>query len=174
MTTPLSTDNETYFSVFDLPFSFTLSLAQLNTAYTALIAEHHPDNFADDEQHTMQALEFTAYLNTAYKTLKHPVERGAYMLSLHNINAFDEYDTQMQPAFLIEQIELQEQLESLSDESDLEDYLASVKTKIISHMGNIHESYEAEQFEIMRNLVRELKFYIQLQTLAEEKLESFL
>lgn len=174
MTTSLPTDNDTYFSVFDLPLSYSLSLSQLNTAYTSLIAKHHPDNFADDEGHTTNALEFTAYLNTAYKTLKHPVERGAYMLTLHNINAFDEYDTQMQPAFLIEQIELQEQLESLTDEDELEDYLASVKTKIMSHMEQIHTSYEAGEFEIMRNSVRELKFYIQLQNLAEEKLESFL
>lgn len=174
MTTTFSADSETYFSVFDLPFSYTLSISGLNTAYTALIAKHHPDNFADDEGQTTQALEFTAYLNTAYKTLKHPVERGAYMLSLHNINAFDEYDTQMQPSFLIEQIELQEELELHSDEDELEDFLASIKTKITRHMEHIHEFHEAEQFDMMRNLVRELKFYIQLQTLAEEKLESFL
>ena len=100
-----------YFSLFGLPCHFTLDADDLADRYRRLQKLAHPDRFAAHSKAQQRlALSMAGRLNDAYATLKKPLSRAAYLLSLQQINVFDETDTAMPADFLERQIALREKL----------------------------------------------------------------
>ena len=123
------------------------------------------------------ALQNTSLINTAYDTLKSPLLRATYLLELQDINAFDEKDTQMNIDFLMNQIALREQLESLEvdkDELALDDFIEQVSQKVTQNIEQISQLFELNEFDKIKNLVRELKFYTQLNAQANQLMDEWL
>jgi len=105
---------QNYFELFDLETSFFIDESSLKEAYQREIARFHPDQFASrGDSEKLQALQNTSLLNTAFESIKSPLNRASYLLKLEGIDAFDERDTSMDHDFLISQIELREELELL-------------------------------------------------------------
>ena len=50
-------------------------------------------------------------MNEAYRTLKDPVQRAKHLLELHGVDVAFETNTQMPTDFLMQQLELREELE---------------------------------------------------------------
>ena len=127
---------QNYFELFDLETSFFIDESSLKEAYQREIARFHPDQFASrGDSEKLQALQNTSLLNTAFESIKSPLNRASYLLKLEGIDAFDERDTSMDHDFLISQIELREELELLrlkQNPDDLEDYLDKVEEQIQS------------------------------------------
>ena len=169
---------QNYFELFSLDVNFALDLTSLEQAYQSKISVFHPDNFVtkSDKEKSI-ALQNTSLINTAYDTLKSPLLRATYLLELQEINAFDEKDTQMDMDFLISQIALREQLESLEadkDELELDDFIEQVSQKVTQNIGQINQLFEHDDFSKIKNLVRELKFYTQLNTQANQLMDEWL
>ncbi len=102
----LSTD---FFSLFELPQSFRISLSELDSRYRDVQAQVHPDRFAHaSEAERRLSMQWATHANEAYQTLKKPLERARYLLLLagHDIQA--ESNTAMATDFLIEQMEWRE------------------------------------------------------------------
>ena len=79
--------NQNFFQLFDLPESFDLDVAHLSAKYRDMQTEIHPDKFAGAaEQEKMRAVQMTSYINEAYSTLKSPIKRAAYILSLRGMD----------------------------------------------------------------------------------------
>ena len=75
-----------YFTFFGLPYKLHLDTAQLERDFYRLSRRLHPDVNAragDNEQHW--SLEKSSQLNDAYRTLKDPVLRTAYLLHLEGV-----------------------------------------------------------------------------------------
>ncbi|MDE1163639.1 MAG: Fe-S protein assembly co-chaperone HscB [Acidobacteriaceae bacterium] len=75
-----------YFSLFSLPRHLNVDLAALEKTFYAQSRRLHPDRFAAkpaDEQEA--ALAASSRLNDAYRTLKEPVSRTEYLLSLEGV-----------------------------------------------------------------------------------------
>jgi molecular chaperone HscB len=75
-----------YFSLFSLPQHLHLDLAALEKTFYAQSRKLHPDRFAAKptaEQQT--ALAASSQLNDAYRTLRDPILRTEYLLSLQGI-----------------------------------------------------------------------------------------
>jgi len=75
-----------YFTLFNLPRHLHLDLAALEKAFYAQSRKLHPDRFAakpQDEQDA--ALAASSALNDAYRTLRDPIARTEYLLSLEGI-----------------------------------------------------------------------------------------
>jgi len=73
-----------YFSLFGLPRRLALDPGDLAERYYALSRRFHPDLLQDRPPAEQQAsVRATALVNSAYRTLKDPVRRGLYWLSLH-------------------------------------------------------------------------------------------
>ena len=158
---------QNYFELFDLETSFFVDDEALKKAYQAQVTRFHPDNFATKSQaEQLQALQNTSLVNSAYTTLKTPLNRANYLLNLEDVNPFDEKDTNMDANFLVSQIELREQLESIKEQQDnlaLDDFIERVQDFINDNVTSISEAFmQSKDLQKIKTLVRELKFYDQL------------
>ena len=168
-----------YFDLLKIKKSFDISLDSLEVSYQELISEHHPDRNMDrSSEEQARAFQNTSLINSAYETLKSPLKRATYLLELENINPFDETDTSMNMDFLMSQIELREELDSFKsnqDELGLDNFIHKIKSLINDNVKNISVNFQKEvSLDIIKNLVRELKFYIQLQNQAKAFLDELI
>jgi len=82
---------ETYFSRFGLPQKLTLDTAQLERDFYRLSRKLHPDLFArKSAEEQAWSLRQSSLLNDAYRTLKDPLARTAYLLQLEGVRLEDE------------------------------------------------------------------------------------
>ena len=100
-----------YFELFDLEPRLNLDTAALERKFHALSREHHPDfhtRAAPEAQ--ARALETTALLNDAYRTLRDAGRRTEYLVRSHGL----EIDSGQAPAsMLMEVFEINEGLDEL-------------------------------------------------------------
>ena len=79
--------------------------------------------------------------------------------------------------FLMNQIALREQLESLEvdkDELALDDFIEQVSQKVAQNIEQISHFFELDDLSKIKNLVRELKFYTQLKVQANQLMDEWL
>ena len=108
-----------HFALFDLQPSFSLDLELLATRYRELARAVHPDRFADAPQRDQRAaLERSANLNEAYSVLRSDSLRARYLLALRGAELPLEVSVQ-DPDFLLQQMQLREELENLQEHVDL-------------------------------------------------------
>jgi molecular chaperone HscB len=105
-----------YFAFFGLPRKLTIDLADLELRFHSLSWKLHPDNFmrasADERQ---LSLDRSSQLNDAYRTLRDPVGRVEYLLSLAGMRKEGQKRQQAPPELLEEVFELNESLDELRD-----------------------------------------------------------
>jgi molecular chaperone HscB len=114
---------QTYFSMFSLPRKLTIDTAVLERDFYKLSRKLHPDLYArKSAEEQAWSLRQSSLLNDAYRTLKEPVARTAYLLKLEGVRIEDENtesrDPQAKqnrvPADLLEEVfELNMQLEEM-------------------------------------------------------------
>lgn len=119
---PLSKELD-YFTCMNLPRLLTIDKKYLEDTFYSLSRTFHPDFYANkDEGEKAVSLGNTALLNTAYRTLKDPIQRAEYLIRLEAGSVKDIRSAP--PADLFDEIlELQEDLEefrSLSGDTDSE------------------------------------------------------
>jgi len=75
-----------FFTLFSLPRKLHLDLIALEKAFYAQSRKLHPDRFASKPQAEQEsALAASSALNDAYRTLRSPIARTEYLLSLEGI-----------------------------------------------------------------------------------------
>ncbi|QDQ84424.1 Fe-S protein assembly co-chaperone HscB [Paraburkholderia megapolitana] len=104
--------NDSHFDLFNLPARYTLDMRTLDDAYRTVQAQVHPDRFAaaGDAQKRI-AMQWATRTNEAYQTLRDPLRRATYLLTLRGIDVGAENNTAMEPAFLMQQMEWREGIE---------------------------------------------------------------
>jgi molecular chaperone HscB len=108
-----------YFEFYELPETFRPDEAALKRKYYALSREYHPDFHATATPERQQEILHLATLNTnAYRTLSDPDQRMAYILGRHGL--LEEGKQELPPDFLMEVMDLNEQLMELEFEPDPE------------------------------------------------------
>jgi len=121
-----------YFELFTLPVNYDIDLSDLNSHFRTLQKAVHPDNFANSaEQERLYSVQQASLINDAYNTLKDPLERAKYMLVLNEIDINADDIKKLPPEFLMQQIELREQIEHAQDSKDI-DLLDSVSEQILN------------------------------------------
>jgi molecular chaperone HscB len=100
-----------YFEVFGLPGTLGIDLGALEKTFHQLSRKYHPDYFSTaTPAEKTQAVRMTALLNDAYRTLRHPVRRVEYLLSLYGLKSDG---SKVPAALLMEVFEINEQLEEV-------------------------------------------------------------
>ena len=109
----------TYFAFYDLPEVFLLDEATLKRKYYQLSRELHPDFHAQATPAAQaEALRLSTLNTDAYRTLANADTRMAYLLGLHGLLEEGSAQNQLPPDFLMEVMELNEQLMELEADPD--------------------------------------------------------
>ncbi len=153
----------THFELFGLPTAYALDRDKLDTAYRELQNAVHPDRFAaQPEAEQRVAMQWATQVNEAYQTLKHPVNRGVYLLSLQGIDALHAGNTHMAPAFLMQQMEWREAIDEARtgkrvDALDaLSDDLRAAHRRIEAQLADLLD--RAHDYTAATEAVRQLRF----------------
>jgi len=145
MTTP--DFQQSYFQLFDLPVQFALDNVVLGKRFRQMQGQLHPDRFASKSQHEQRiAVQYSAFANQAYTTLRKPLDRAFYLLELAGMSNEQVSGEKIDGGFLIEQMELREKLESIVDLVDPETVLEHLIVEIIADI-KAHESEFTAAFE---------------------------
>jgi molecular chaperone HscB len=152
-----------FFELFGLPVSYDVDMDQVQQQYMTLQKVVHPDKFANaSDQEKRLSMQQTSWINEAQSTLKDPVSRAIYMLRLKDIDFSLDNETTMDAAFLMQQLEMRERLESVRKESDpldrLDELTEEVKQSTAEMISGFVESYENQQFEASMEWIRKLQF----------------
>ncbi len=159
MVNPSASDD--YFRFFGLEQKFNLDLSALDRAFLAIQKEVHPDRHArgsDTEQRL--AMQMATLANTAFQTLKNPIQRGLYLCQLHGVDARLETNTAMPAAFLMKQMEWRESLEDQDEDlGALEALVEEVDQSKRDTLVEITQAIDAAQnYERAAELLRGLLF----------------
>ncbi|GAB4119391.1 MAG: Fe-S protein assembly co-chaperone HscB [Sideroxydans sp.] len=159
-----------FFSLFNLPRRFEIDQAGLDRKYRELQAQVHPDKFAHlSDTERRLSVQWATRVNEAYQTLRSPLARGRYLLSLHGVDTQEETNTAMPVDFLMQQMELREALEAALQSKDmaaLDALEAQVKQTIRALQQQLALALDEQRDDAAAAaLVRKLKF---MEKIAEE------
>lgn len=170
-----------YFQLFDLEVSFDVDLSQLSQSYQTLQKSAHPDKFAHaSAQEQLVAVQKSAEINDGYQTLKQPLKRAEYILTLRDVAIPNEQQSFGDTPFLMQQMELREMLDDVKFADDVDSALSNVQ-QVITH--EYQELIDLMRAQILENTatsnslacdnLRKLKFYQKL-NIEVERLEDSL
>ncbi len=153
--------SDDYFRFFGLNQQFNIDLPALDQAYLAIQREVHPDRHArgsDSEQRI--AMQMATLANTAFQTLKNPIQRGLYICQLHGVDAKLETNTAMPAAFLMKQMEWRESLDEQEEDLPvLEALMAEVEESKAETLVEITQAIDgAKNYQRAAELLRGLLF----------------
>lgn len=161
-----------YFEFLGLPVDFEIDQAELSSRYRELQKQLHPDRHShQSDREQLLAVQYTAYLNEAFATLKSHLRRAQYLLFLNGIDTQHDSRVQLDPVFLMEQMELRERVAeatSLSDpEAELDQLVALVTGELRALEAAFVRAWKEQALEQAELLVRKMQFMVKLQTEVE-------
>ncbi|WP_439258409.1 Fe-S protein assembly co-chaperone HscB [Lonepinella sp. BR2271] len=108
------------FSLFNLPVQFAVDMALLSERFLQLQKQFHPDNFATQSaQDQRLAMQQSAEINDALKTLKDPILRAEAIIQIHTGEVQDlEQKSTQDIAFLMQQLQWREQLDEIETQQN--------------------------------------------------------
>jgi molecular chaperone HscB len=165
-----------HFELFGLPVRFAIDAAMLERRYRELQRDVHPDRAAGgDDAARRVAMQASARVNEAYRTLRDPVERARYLLELAGVDALAETDTALPIAFLEAQLERREAAADASSAGDvaaLDALVAAIRGEAKAREAALAGSLDARDLDGARVLVRELKFLHKVAADIEAMIEA--
>jgi molecular chaperone HscB len=131
----------TDFALFGLPERFAIDLAQLDATWKQLQGAAHPDRFATEAAAAQRvAMQWAIRINEAYRRLKDPLARAAYLCSLHGADIEAESNTAMPAAFLMQQMEWRDAL----SEADTLDAVDALSDEVVASRNATLKSLHAQ------------------------------
>ena len=112
----------TDFELFAVPPRFAQDAAQLDARWKELQRQVHPDKFAAQGAAAQRvAMQWSARINEAYRRLKDPLKRAAYLCELNGAPIDAESNTAMPAEFLMQQMELREAVDDAGDAAAMDE-----------------------------------------------------
>ena len=164
-----------YFELFGLPLQFELEDRELADRYKNLQRQLHPDTViaaADDRQKRF-AIQAAAHVNEAYRILRNPLDRAGYLLEQKGCkSAADKAGKQLTSEFLMRQIQLREELETIPDTDNPRECLLELRERTEQEIGRYYESFGEQmgrrEYAAAGDTVRKLQFFHKLQDEMDE------
>jgi molecular chaperone HscB len=165
-----------HFELLGLPVAYAVDGARLEAGYRALQSRVHPDRFATaGEPERRVAMQWATRANEAYRTLRDPVDRARYLLSLKGFETGEESNTAMPPDFLMQQMEWREGVVEARRAGDaprlhtLRDDIAHERGEMVRMLARAIDT--ESNFDAGCSLVRKLRFLDKLDEEIEAALE---
>ncbi len=168
--------SQNYFQLLGLPQSYRIDREQLESNYRELQRVLHPDRYASgSEQERRLSMQGSTHINEALETLKDPILRGNYLLLLHGIDAKAGQETTQDSSFLMEQLELREELSEAKQQPDPYQVTTRIMDSISQQMQYLMEQLElqfeqpeSEQLATAQELLRKMQFLQKLKHDVEQ------
>ena len=155
--------NSDYFALFGLIPVFRIDALALDKRFREVQAQVHPDRFVHaGESERRLSLQWATRVNEAYQSLKQPLVRAQYLLSLAGHDVGKESNTSMPPEFLMEQMEWREavaEARQAHEHAELEQLHHRVKQRMIKRYEELAELLDDRQdYSAAADAVRRLMF----------------
>lgn len=164
---PMIDFTRNHFELLGLPVRWRIDAQALERAYRELQREVHPDRYAGAPDHDKRlALQASARVNEAYRTLNDPVGRAEYLLRLRGVDATAETDTRLPVGFLTRQLERREaadEAQSAHDTAALEALIAELRFDAGTLSSGLERVLDGDDRDAARVCVRELRFLAKLE-----------
>ncbi len=169
-----------FFKAFGLSEQFSIDTDQLVKSYRQLQQHLHPDRFVSkSEAERRWSMQAASFVNEGYQTLHDDLRRAGYLLQLNGLSIDDETDTQMDPMFLMEQMELRESLEMAEESTDPFAALADIRKQLRSSIEEVKLAFSSaatdSDWQEARTVARQWQFLNKLMQetkLIEERLDA--
>lgn len=110
-----------FFQLFELLPRFEIDRTALDQRYRDLQSQVHPDKFSHlSESEQRLSMQWSTRINEGYQTLRSPLARGRYLLSLQGVDTQEETNTAMPLDFLMQQMEWREVLQDAIEAKDMD------------------------------------------------------
>lgn len=162
-----------YFTLLGMPNRFDIDKQQLASRYQDMQRQYHPDRFAGKpEKELAQAVSLASTINQAYQTLKNPLSRAEYMLSLQGIDIANEQQTMNDTVFLMEQLTLREEFDDIEHSADatvlLADFSSRIEKIYTARFDEMVIMLNNQDWNIAADCVRKLRFLAKLKEQIEQ------
>ena len=163
---------QNYFQLFDIDIDFKVDKSTLHARQQALQAKVHPDRFVTASDHQKRlSVQQASWVNEAYQTLIDPVKRSRYLLEMSGIE-FNDNETTSDTAFLMEQMELREELDNCRDHPDPLTQSDSLSARLKAKANTLAEefltSYQSGNLDVARAISRKMQFIQRIQEQVSE------
>ncbi len=135
-----------YYDFFGLEHRLDLEVKDLEKRFYALSRQYHPDRYTLKSREEQQyALDATAILNDAYRTLRDPLPRAEYLLKENGFDIGEQGSKNVPPELLEEVFELNMALEELRGGDDAaRPALEEARNKFVGMRGQIDIELQAK------------------------------
>ena len=151
-----------HFTLFQLEPAFDIDTAALEHTYRSLAARFHPVRHAAASAFEQkQAMMMASAANDAYRILKNPFDRAAYLPAQHHIHADSPEHTSFPPEFLMQQMEWREALEEACAQNNQPALLAletDIQTEQNTLLDALQSAFKQNDYHNAANLVRQGRF----------------
>lgn len=165
-----------HFELLGLPPRYAMDAAGLEQRYRELQSQVHPDRFASaSEAERRVAMQWATRANEAYRTLRDPVARARYLLSLKGFDTGEESNTSMPADFLMQQMEWRETVGEARDARDAEALerlrreLAGAREEMLAMLARALDG--DANYDAGCSLVRKLRFLEKLEQEIDDAVE---
>ena len=125
-----------YFAFYGFTIEYGLDESILKQAYLSKSKLYHPDFYSDNVEDQAIAIAASSFNNNAFKTLSNPILRAQYLVDLQA--GINEQTVQLPNDFLIEMMDLNEQLDELDDNIP-----EALRLNIQTHKDHIFEQVKS-------------------------------
>jgi molecular chaperone HscB len=166
-----------YFELFGFAEEFPIDQEQLAKKYRSFQTELHPDRFANaSDQERRMSVQTTAFVNEAYTTLKSDLKRSHYLLKLSDVEFNADTETSSDGEFLMQTMELHEQVEDASGGENPLDALDALSKQLKQNqqqlVSQFSNQFENKELDAAKETALKLQFYERLTNQVRKKQEQ--
>ncbi|XP_077163519.1 iron-sulfur cluster co-chaperone protein HscB [Paroedura picta] len=150
--------------------TFRLDEAELQRRFRGLQRRLHPDLFSRRPQAERDfSAQHSALVNEAYGTLRSPLSRGLYLLELNGVELEKGTDSEADPEFLSEIMEINEKLTEMNKEDtmeELENCIAAKQEELVKELG---QAFDQDDLQKAKKILVKMKYFANLEEKVKKK-----
>ena len=162
------------FELFNLAQKFNQNPVAIDLRWKELQRESHPDKFVTQGAAAQRlAMQWSVRINEAYRRLKDPCRRGAYLCELNGAQVNAEDNTAMPANFLMLQIEWREALDEATTLDNMHEIALQANKYMCIQLSKIEQAIDVENdFKQAADHVRALMFVERFTTEVDMRIDQ--
>ncbi|XP_030757562.1 iron-sulfur cluster co-chaperone protein HscB [Sitophilus oryzae] len=168
----MPSERDNYFKLFDIDEQFDIDSKILKDKYKNLQNNLHPDRFINRTEEEKKISEnYSSLVNKAYKCLATPLKRAEHLLKLSG-SSIEEKQSSVDPGFLMEMMELNEELDNNVEPEQLRQLNIKNKNELERLAQSIDECFKHQNLDEAKQFVIKMQYYTSLGNRINAKLRE--